>query len=188
MSWIKILLGNKKSIPETRRVYVDTAIDTTKVAQSSHPAFAFKELIKESIKDYQVSPANNTKSYITDKAGYRGVAISPISNVDIHSIQAYAKSIKERCQEVGYICKMSEYRKKEQIEYYKYYLKPSVKLQSGLKADQLFGNISIELQSNGNKPKQFSIVSTYYQDANFMPVRSIDEWFDVIFFESDFNL
>lgn len=64
---------------------------------------------------------------------------------------------------------------------YRYYLKPSHKLMTSLPADQLYGNITVELKLKNDLPYRFLLKSNYYSDQNYKDPRSYKSLLNYLF-------
>ena len=63
---------------------------------------------------------------------------------------------------------------------FKYYLKPGAKLRQGPKAQQLYGNVSIEFILRDEKQYMLRCMANYYQDQNFHPPLPFNELIQLI--------
>lgn len=126
--------------------------------------------------------------HIINMSGIRGVAYDPTDADSAHDWNKFAFALSEKHKRTGYILKNEKQFEKNNALYHRYYLKPSTKLQLERPAEQLYGNICIELIFNDNALKRFKCQSTYYEDMNFKKVRSFDQWIGVIFNNETFDL
>lgn len=193
MTWISRLFGN---IPKRedqsqviRTVYDDSNVEAQFESESIDNEYDdFASFVIQCCRGELQNTLDETSCYITKENGFRGIAINPLPSGPAILYQKYCKLLKAKHQELGYVVKMSEYIKKGQNETMKYYLKPSVKLQKGIRAEQLFGNVTIELKVKQGRARQLSAVTSYYNDVNFLEVRAFEEWINVVFLGEPFNL
>ena len=96
----------------------------------------------------------------------------------------FQHSISELLKEERYILNLADVRsqvKGNNIEkIFKYYLKPSARLRQAPKAQQLFGNISIEFILRDENPYMLRCMAHSYNDQNFLPPIPFNEFVDKI--------
>jgi len=77
----------------------------------------------------------------------------------------------ERLKQQGYVLSLSEIKSREKAnnieQSIKAYLKPSRKLVRDRKAEQLFGNVNLELLTINEQLSRLNLSCSYYQDQNF---------------------
>jgi len=189
--YLNELLGKKDSSKpinkDFRSVYDDGKMATTidRVEGSLAKLHAqVANVITVDLSDGEVSSDYS----IIKQDGIRGIALCKVEDLSIDLLLAYMYVLKLRHLEVGYVQKLSVHSCKNGNESYSYYLKPSLRLQNTQPAEQLYGNITIELELRDGVPRQLKCTATYYSDANYREVRQSDEWFSVIFLREEFNL
>lgn len=126
--------------------------------------------------------------HIIQQNGIRGIAHDFDKAADFQFAKYMMSHLLAQHQDIGYIKKNYKEDQRKGLTFIRYYMKPSIKLQMEQPAEQLFGNITLELQTLPNKNHRLKIQSSYYNDRNFKPVRDIEEWMDIIFNEGKFNL
>ncbi len=89
---------------------------------------------------------------------------------------------------IGYILKNQRKKPTGTTIVDQWYLKPSMRLQLESPAEQLYGNISLEMHRKKDAITRIKCQSTYYVDQHFKTVRPFEEWMGVIFGNESFNL
>lgn len=120
--------------------------------------------------------------------GIVGIAYHPESDIDVDSCRAYMYQLKSLHTQVGYVQKLALHEEKSGVETMSYYLKPSMRLQNSTPAEQLYGNVTLEIKKVKGNIKHLKCVTTYYSDANYKDVRPWQEWYSVIFLNEQFDL
>ncbi len=177
----------KSTCDDFRTVYDDS--DSGEVIDQRSTAFYdFESQITNQVRSYLTGSEVSTDYSIIEQNGIRGIALTNLENVSIELLKAYLYRLKEKHLQVGYVKKLAVHSCKNGKENYTYYLKPSLRLQNTIPAEQIYGNITLDLEVVDNRPKQLKCTATYYSDANYKPARTSDEWFSVIYLEEEFNL
>ena len=95
----------------------------------------------------------------------------PTYTLSIQDYRFWQHNISEILREEKYILNLADVRSHQKANWieliYRYYLKPSAKLRQAPKAEQLYGNISIELILRDDKPYMFRLLANSYSDQNF---------------------
>jgi len=93
-------------------------------------------------------------------------------------------NIAELLKEKNYILNLADVRSRSKgngIEkIFKYYLKPSARLRKAPKAQQIYGNISIEVILRDENPYMFRCLANSYSDQNFHPPEPFSELMEKI--------
>ncbi len=193
MTWISRLFGSTpdegKTPPAVRSVYDDKSVEEQFENLNIDDTYSkFSDFVQQCWKDELAGTLNESSCYVTRENGFRGIAIKPLPKSPTMLYQYYCKQLAMKHKQLGYVLKLSEYQKKAGTELMKYYLKPSIKLQNQVKAEQLFGNVTIELHVKDGVAQKLSAVTSYYSDVNFDQVRDFEEWINVVFLNEAFNL
>ncbi len=87
-------------------------------------------------------------------------------------------SIKDQIHSLNYTSQVEDIRyfsrNKYKEEIQRYYLKPRIAFLDNKKANQLYGNIHLELYSRNQEIKQLKILVTAYSDVNYSEALSFD--------------
>ncbi len=126
--------------------------------------------------------------HIIDSRGIRGLAVDVQKPESLDAWKGFNQYIVERHRSIGYVLKNTKESKPDESFQLRNYLKPSIRLQMSTPAEQLFGNITVEISSLDDERFRFKCQSTYYQDFQFKKARSFDEWMATIFDLQAFNL
>ncbi len=126
--------------------------------------------------------------HIIDSRGIRGLAIDVLGTDSLEDWKSFIHHLVERHRSIGYVLKNTKESKPGESYNLRNYLKPSIRLQMSSPAEQLFGNITLELTSFKDKGFRVKCQSTYYQDFQFKKARSFEEWMAAVFDDQDFNL
>lgn len=120
---------------------------------------------------------------------------SPISNgfvlfhrqtyrLDTWDYRFFQHDISLKLKELNYIINLADVKsgaKANGVEtIYRYYLKPSSRLRQAPKAQQLYGNISIEVILRDDVPYMVRCIANSYQDQNFHPPKPFGELISLI--------
>ncbi len=126
--------------------------------------------------------------HIINSPGIRGIAKDIEKDESIEKWTSFLSFICEKHKQIGYVLKVQDEKDKNGKIHSRYYLKPSIKLQMQNPAEQLYGNVTLELISKNNNPLRIKCQTTYYSDRNFKEVRPFKQWMAIIFNNQPFNL
>ena len=147
------------------------------------------QMIVDQVRRYLVDQKDQgSKFTLIKQNGIVGLAYHPGNDGTLDQCRAYLYQLKERHLEIGYVKKLALRQVKGSTEVLSYYLKPSMRLQNSLPAEQLYGNVTLEIKVINNKIKHLKAVTTYYSDANYKLVRDWEEWYNVVFLGANFDL
>ena len=146
---------------------------------------------KDEVGSFWKHSAENTKSYILENlmlanangtldekfhylhsSGMEGFAIDLKNRGDSFQYwRMVQRALLERLQIIRYVKQYAGIESSKQEDElsanYKYYLKPSYKLNKSLPMNQLYGNISLELILKNDVPFRFKFLSNTYSDRNY---------------------
>jgi len=147
--------------------------------------------IKSAYTDYLITQRNNEKSV--------DIMLTPSSNgwiVYCHKFELTDTDYKhfmyllyKRLLEHKYILNMSDIKSRHKGNWletaYRYYMKPSIRYMTSSnmsegKANQLFGNISIELLSRDGKPYVLKFLANSYSDQNYQEAHEFSDLMELI--------
>ncbi len=119
---------------------------------------------------YQNQPTNIDQAFdFLDIPTSKGFAVHLFkTNYTKQEAQYILEYLREKAQELRYIKQLADVRSYnrpnwvETVE--RYYLKPSRRIESSKKVNQLYGNIRIELLFRNDKVYQLKFSATHYQD------------------------
>lgn len=122
-----------------------------------------------------------------DKDNSKGFVILLAKLKDEYTLQDYRAlqhSLTLRLIEHRYIVKVSDirsYRVADQLQKtYRYYHKPSLKIQQTSPINQLFGNITSELILKDDEPYMIRVMAHKYSDRNYADAEGLDEMMEVL--------
>lgn len=122
-----------------------------------------------------------------DKDNSKGFVIFLSKLKDSYSLQDYRllqHSISLKLVGHRYVIKVSDIRSSRvanQLQKtFRYYLKPSLKIQQTSPINQLFGNITTELILKDDTPYLLRIMAHKYSDRNFADADGLDEMMEII--------
>lgn len=92
--------------------------------------------------------------------------------------------ISDLLKEEKYVLNLADVRSRSKgngvEKIFKYYLKPSVRLRQAPKAQQIYGNVSIEVILRDDFPYMFRFLANSYSDQNFFPPQPFSELIEKI--------
>jgi hypothetical protein len=142
-----------------------------------------KDLYKAYI-DFLVNPeASQSGTGFEQKKGSGALMIKHTENSNIEQVVFLQAFITQKLTNNGYIINLAEEKQHENGDTSLIvYVKPSFKLpQLGDKADQLFGNIHMEIRHHDSILSYFKLIAHRYNDFRFDPGRSFAELMDLLF-------
>lgn len=152
----------------------------------------YQELLVKIKKAYALHKIEETETkpdiYLLDSPYAKGFAVVFDKNLmQKKSLQFLMEYFKDKTRELGYVVKNAQKNLREKSNYIetieKYYLKPSIKIsmQDPAKANQLYGNISLENILRDNKPSMLKVLVTIYSDQLFTDALNYQEYVDFLF-------
>jgi len=177
-----------KLVRDKRTTYDDS--DCSELVETySNELSIFDQKIVDQVRKYLGDQRGSTSKFSFIKQnGIIGVAYHPDKEETLDVCRAYLYQIKNRHIEVGYIQKLALHQFKSETEVLSYYLKLSTRLQNTVPAEQLYGNVTLEIKIVKGQIKHVKAVTTYYSDSNYKTVRDWQEWYSVIFLGEKFDL
>jgi len=94
--------------------------------------------------------------------------------------------LQQRLTEYGYIVNMADIRSRERSTYietiYRHYLKPSLRHMTtkGAQANQLYGNVTMELVSRDGNPYIVKLLANSYTDQNYQAAGDFSELMQIL--------
>lgn len=120
-----------------------------------------------------------------DKREFSGFYIMKIKGYALQDYLNLVQYIWLQTKNQGYITQMSEVKtenKSQNIKTtYRIYLKPSHKYKIQIPADQLYGNIQIDMTCINDKFDKIVVKSMVYSDRNYLPARDFSNWVNYTF-------
>jgi hypothetical protein len=197
MKWrnkLKQILGgdsdNSQQLPskDKRTIYDDTDCDGL-LSANSNVINDLNDKVVDQVRRYLTNQEDVTSQFALIKQnGIMGIAYHPNSDISLDVCRGYLFQLKNRHTSVGYVQKLALHQVKGDTEVLSYYLKPSMRLQNSVPAEQLYGNVTLEIKLVRGVIKHVKAAATYYSDANYKQVRQWQEWYSVIFLSEKFNL
>lgn len=136
---------------------------------------------------YKIDPEHLDEGIdFIDVRATRGFAIHFYKlNYPLRDINHLFDLLKEQVRQIGYRPYTSDsrtYNRPSWVERLdRHYLKPPIKfLEDGVRIDQKFGNITIELLFRNDKPYQLKFSATSYNDRNYKKAESFDDLMGII--------
>ncbi len=124
-----------------------------------------------------------------DRREFRGFYIMKIKGYSLQDYLNLVQYIWLQTKNQGYITQMSEIKtenKNQNVKTtYRIYLKPSHKYKVKIPADQLYGNIQVDMTTINDKFDKIVVKSMIYSDRNYLPAREFNGWMEHTF--SHFN-
>ena len=197
MKWIDKLtqiLGGKdnptrKKPSEDKRTIYDDSDCAELLSVKSTEVASLGSIVDEQVRRYLTDQQDQDSQFTLIKQnGIVGIAYHPMSDITIDVYKAYLYQLKNRHTSVGYVQKLALHQVKNDTEILSYYLKPSMRLQNSVPAEQLYGNVTLEIKLVKGRIKHVKAATTYYSDANYKEVRQWQEWYSVIFLNETFDL
>lgn len=176
------------SVKNVRKTYVDDDCMQL-IAKHDHVISVLNLRFIEHIQGYLVNQAIVSSTFTMIKQnGIVGIAYHPKANVGTDEYRAYLFQLKERHKQIGYVQKLALHEVRNGAEIISYYLKPSMRLQNTVPAEQIYGNVTLEIKLRNGHIQHLKCMTTYYSDSNYKDVRPWDEWYHVIFLGERFDL
>ncbi len=102
----------------------------------------------------------------------------------LNDFRCLQHKISQQLVSYRYIVKLSDIRSTHianQLQRtYRYYHKPSLKIQQSMPANQLFGNITTELILRDDQPYLLRVMAHKYSDRNFQDAEGLDKMIEVV--------
>ncbi len=197
MKWIdklKDILGkgednSQQLTSRDKRTIYDDADCAGLLAANINEIATLDAIVTDQVRRYLTNQEDFDKQFVLIKQnGIVGIAYHPDSEDSIEVCRAYLYQLKNRHTAVGYVQKLALHQVKGETEILSYYLKPSMRLQNSVPAEQLYGNVTLEIKLVKDKITHLKVATTYYSDANYKEVRRWQEWYSVIFLNEQFDL
>lgn len=103
---------------------------------------------------------------------------------NLHDFRRFQHLIAQRLMDYRYVIKVSDIRSvhvgNQLQKTYRYYHKPSLKIQQSMPINQLFGNITSELILRDNQPYLLRVMAHKYSDRNYADAEGLDKMMEVI--------
>lgn len=122
-----------------------------------------------------------------DKDNSKGFVILLSRLAKEYSLDDYRRFqhvITQRLMDYRYVVKVSDIRStyigSQLQKTYRYYHKPSLKIQQSMPINQLFGNITTELILRDDEPYLLRIMAHKYSDRNYADAEGLDKMMEVI--------
>lgn len=134
--------------------------------------------------DFLINPeASHAGIGFEQKRGSGALMVRHTENSTIEQVVFLQAFITQKLMNHGYIINLTEEKLHENGDTSLIvYVKPSFKLpQLGDKADQLFGNIHMEIRHHDTELSYFKLIAHRYNDFRFDPGRSFAELMDLLF-------
>lgn len=103
---------------------------------------------------------------------------------ELNDFRSLQHLIAQKLMSNRYVVKLSDIRSthiaNQLQKTYRYYHKPSLKIQQSMPINQLFGNITTELILRDDQPYLLRVMAHKYSDRNFADAEGLDEMMEVI--------
>lgn len=150
-----------------------------------------QKLLEELENAYQLSKVNIKNEYnlhLLQTPTANGIALSFQENLfDKEEFQYLLDLFKNRLLTIGYSLQVSEKILEDKGSFVlikeKYYLKPSIfqQIKNQEKANQRYGNITLEVTWTDQAPQYLKILSTIYFDRNFTEAKTFEDLLEILF-------
>lgn len=150
---------------------------------------SFADLINTSYRDFYITDKTQSKSITILESSYSNGWFLHCENLiflDEH-YKYFAYELSQIIKKLGYTIQVAELKsiaKSEGVELTNhFYLKPSLKVRfekQAEKANQLFGNISIEYKTHNGVPNSFKFQVNAYSDSKYQEPKNFSDLLDAL--------
>lgn len=152
---------------------------------------ALKTLLKNGYRDFLIRSVNDETAtdFLQSPSSNGWVLQCQQLSFGVADYRHLMYLIQKRLKEKRYIMNVADIQSRQKANWieqvYRHYLKPSARMQmsdnaAGQKAQQLFGNITMELISRDDKPYVLKLLAHNYSDQHYAEVDDFSELMELI--------